>query len=226
MNKTLRSKQRTNVLAAHRGRGHDKGSILLAYSVKMDQDIILPSERQLIHWIHFLETNADVKAFNLVPDPVRGHDGERERDTELDAIVTYCDHRVEWHEVKDKDPGSTSQTRAQCDAATRAGVERILITDAGLKPHTQTSMRWLKAICYAAAIRGREHHPTRRELFSYFRKNRRGSLQDVLVSLSNHDEAVVTGMAVRLAIEGAITIDLARSSLRYDSVLELRETGS
>lgn len=62
--------------------------------------MILPSDRQLIHWLYYLETNHEVTSFDLAPEPILSKDDNETRATELDAIVTKRDGTIEWHEVK------------------------------------------------------------------------------------------------------------------------------
>ncbi|MET3139971.1 hypothetical protein AAKU61_004355 [Undibacterium sp. GrIS 1.2] len=63
-----KSLQRLRVFDAYRGRGHQNSNLWLVYSVKTQRDWILPSDRQLVHWIHYLETNPLVKWFDLAPE--------------------------------------------------------------------------------------------------------------------------------------------------------------
>jgi hypothetical protein len=152
---SLRSKQRSNIFHAYRARGHKNNNLWLVHSVKINRDYILPSDRQLIHWIHYLETDRSVKMFDLMPKAVISIDAEEVRGTELDATVIYLNGDIEWHEVKsaesEKSP-EKSQLQAQASAANSAGVKYRVFTDQDLKPHVVTSVRWLKAIAYASVI--------------------------------------------------------------------------
>jgi hypothetical protein len=215
---SLRDRQRENIMHAYRARGHRNNNLWLVYSYKTNRDWILPSDRQLIHWIHHLEINPKVRSFTLTPDPVYGHDGERERITELDAEVIYIDNTVEWHEVKAGDDIKfTSQISAQQSAAERAGRIYKVVTDTDLSPHVKTSVRWLKAIGYAAAIRGREHMPSRLALVSFLKKEHFGTVGAIYEELSGHDPSVVGGLLVRLAIEGHISLDLVHAGFGHST---------
>jgi hypothetical protein len=65
---TLPSRQRARVLEAYRGRGHRNSNLWLVYSVKQDQDLLLHSDRSLVHWLTFLEGDPDVTGFAPIPD--------------------------------------------------------------------------------------------------------------------------------------------------------------
>ena len=213
---SLRARQRENLMHAYRARGKRNNNLWLIDSPKTNRDWILPSDRQLVHWIHYLETDPRVKFFDLVPQSVSGYDGTRERSTELDAEVTYVDQKVEWHEVKaGDDVPSTSQLCAQRSAAERARRAHRIFTDRDLSPHIRTSVRWLKAIGYAAAIRDREHIPSRLALLSYLMKERAGTVGAIHSELLGHDPAVTAGTLVRLTIEGYVSLDLTRTGFGH-----------
>src|SRR5690606_23397495 len=65
---TLPSRQRARVLEAYRGRGHRNSNLWLVYSVKQDQDLLLHSDRSMVHWLTFLESDPDVTGFAPIPD--------------------------------------------------------------------------------------------------------------------------------------------------------------
>jgi hypothetical protein len=208
---TLQRLQRHTVMYEYRARGHADNNLWLVYSPKTDRDWILPSDRQLVHWIHYLETCPEVKTFNLTPPPVVGNDGTRQRMTQPDAEVIYIDGRVEWHEVKaDKGDLESSQLRAQKSAADEAGRTYRAFSDEDLVPHVRTSVRWLKAIAYAAALRGREYVPQHLAVLAHLRRHHNGTVHRMLADLTGHERPVLMGLFVKLAIDGHIALDLTR----------------
>lgn len=212
-NGSPRSRIKKSILTHYRARGRRVNNLWLVYSPKTDQDWVLPSDRQLIHWIHFLETNPNVKSFNLQPEPIISSDEKETRATELDAIVETIDGKLEWHEVKagksTNDPMYESQKQAQTRAASLHRAIYRRFDDVDLKPVMRVSIRWLKAIAYAAAIRDKEHIPTLSSLILVLQSLKEGSVKDLLVNLSEYDPAVVCGLIVRLALKGQIQIDLS-----------------
>ncbi|HYD80316.1 MAG TPA: hypothetical protein VEC06_10945 [Paucimonas sp.] len=151
-----RSKQRLHIFDSYRGRGHRNNNLFLVYSIKTNRDWILPSDRQFVHWIHFLETNHQVKTFDLAPELVVSTDDKEVRGTELDAEVVLRDGTKEWHEVKSAESEietARSQLLAQAAASSKEGVKYRVYTDRDLRPHVATSIRWLRAIAFAATLR-------------------------------------------------------------------------
>lgn len=62
-----KSQQRLRVMDVYRGRGHRNSNLWLGYSEKLDQDCIVTNDRELVHWIVFLEIDPTVKRFECAP---------------------------------------------------------------------------------------------------------------------------------------------------------------
>jgi hypothetical protein len=186
------------------------------YSVKTDSDWILPSDRQFIHWLYFLEANPEVRDFDLAPDPILSEDKQETRATELDAIVTLQNGQIEWHEVKagknKNDPAHASQKTAQELAASIAHAIYKRFDDTELKPKVKVALRWFKAIGFAAAIRGEEHISCRTALIMLMKKNGRGNVLQILNHLADFDQAIIHGVLVRLALTGVVHLDLEKTT--------------
>jgi hypothetical protein len=212
---TLKSRLRQSVIGAYRSRGRGQNNLWLVTSVKNNNDWILPSDRQFIHWLACLETNPDVLDFDLAPELLLSHDSHEQKATQLDAVVTYRNHKIEWHEVKagrKHDPKNQSQFLAQAAAASKEHAQYRIFNDSDLKPLTKVALRWLKPLAYANALRGQEHSHYRALLVSYFKRHGAGNIGQVLHALPEHDSAIVLGMVSRLAIQGVITLDLNKYS--------------
>lgn len=213
---SLKSSLRKSVIEAFRARGHGRSNLWLIYSPKTDADWILPSDRQFIHWIYFLEANPDVTDFDLAPEPIISHDVEEARATELDAIVSYRNRNKEWHEVKassgKKSPKNRSQFQAQSAAASSEGVKYRVFDDEDLNDKVKSSIRWLKVIAYATAIRGHEHVSCRTALISYLKNQQTGAIHQLITAFPTFDIAILLGVLSRLAIQGVVNLDLTKMS--------------
>ncbi|MFZ6676201.1 hypothetical protein [Undibacterium sp. Xuan67W] len=221
---SLRSKQRTNIMHAYRGRGRGNSNLWLVYIVKTNKDYILPSDRQLVHWLHYLETNPEVKSFDLEPTAVISADSYETRATELDAKVLLVSGRVEWHEVKSDDeeiaPGK-SQLESQAAAASTEGVTYKTFSDKDLSPHVRVSLRWLKALGFASVLRDRAFVQESVALHSILLLREAGTIADLIKDLPHVDPAILKGLLIRLAISGHISLDLQRGGFRSASIWRL-----
>lgn len=210
-----RSTLRRSIPDAYRARGHRVNNLWLVYSAKTDRDWLIPSDRQLVHWIAFLEANPEVLTFDLAPEPDVSHDDKGPRGTELDAIAIFRDRHVEWHEVK---AGTTRQETdhpqflAQATAAHEAAVTYRIFNDDDLRPKARLAVRWLKAIGFAAAIRGQELGACRSALVAYLHSSASGYVKSIVSELDAFDLAVVLGMLVRLSLSGTVLLNLEERS--------------
>jgi hypothetical protein len=209
---SLKSSLRKSVIGAYRSRGKGKNNLWLVSSIKTKQDWILPSDRQLVHWIYYLETNQKVTDFNLAPEPILSYDDNEVRATELDAIVTLNNKHQEWHEVKagkgKSDDSNKSQFLAQAAAASKNQVSYHRFDDNELKSKVKVAMRWLKPISYANVVKDEGNNHCRTELVLNLKNLKAGNVKQVLDLMAMHDSALVIGFIAKLAIEGIIALDL------------------
>lgn len=220
-NLNLKSSLRNSVNKTYRGRGKSINNLWLVYSLKTDRDWLIPSDRQLIHWLYYLETNSNVISFDLAPEPVLSSDDLEVKATELDAIVVLKDGSIEWHEVKAGtspiDPKHLSQMQAQVKAASNARVKYLRFNDVHLKSKVEISLRWKKAIAFAASIRNQEHTLCRVVLVNRIKNQHSGNIKNLLISLDEFEASIILGLLVRLAIENVISLDLTEESFGYQT---------
>lgn len=209
-----RSQQRIRVFDAYRGRGRRNNNLWLVYSVKTQRDWILASDRQLVHWIYYLETNSSVKWFNLVSEEHPSREIDDGDWSERDIDVALIDGSRERHQVRTGgDRKTVFQSVAGTDGPTgETSVARCRVFgDSDLKPHVQLAMRWLKALAYAAVIRDQEHTPLFLALLPILRTLAGGTVGQIVDSMAEFDSATVYGSLVRLAIQGYVDLDLVKS---------------
>jgi hypothetical protein len=195
-----RSQQRLRVFDAYRGRGRRTNDLWLVYSVKTNRDWILSSNRQLVHWLVFLETEPSVKSFDFETT-------ERERSDETTVAVLLANGSKEQHLVIAE--RTESQDGAHSWESEGRPEGRRIYSDIELRPQVQLAMRWFKAIAFAAALRDKEYVQLRLALIPLLRSVKGGVIGQVVEELSGFEESSVFGMLVRLAIEGHVRIDLS-----------------
>jgi hypothetical protein len=208
---------RKTVLSTYRARGKSINNIWLVYSPKTDSDWSLPSDRQLIHWLAFLETNSEVKSFDLDPDPVISHDNEKDKATIFDAVVTLQSGVTEYHEVKagrniEVSEQDRSQLATQLNVARKDNITYKRFNDIELEPQAAFAMRWLYAIGFASAIRGNSHLPTANALMTIVQDKQNGLVSDILCDMEAYDQAIVLGLLVRFSITGLVFLDLSKKT--------------
>lgn len=211
VSKSPRATLRRSVREVYRARSKGNSNLWLIYSVKTNKDWILTSDRQLIHWLYYLESACDVVSFDLASEPVLSIDGREARKTELNAIAVFKDGHIEWHEIKaEARPNSSdrSQLLSQAAAAANEGVKYVVFDDRDFRPIARIALRWLKPLGFAEVLRGQEEIPCRIAIATYVNDKKSGTIKTLVTDLSLFDPQIIIGMLVRLAVAGAVDIDL------------------
>jgi len=194
------SQQRLRVFDAYRGRGRRTNDLWLVYSVKTDRDWILSSNRQLVHWLVFLETEPSVKSFDFSPT-------KRETSDDVTVAVVLTNGSKERHLVIADRAEVLKDVNSGANDRQSEGIR--IYSDIDLRPQVQLAMRWMKAIAFAAALRDKEHMHLRLALLPLLRPMECGVIGQLVEELSGFENSLVLGMLVRLAIEGHVKIDLS-----------------
>lgn len=216
---SLKSRQRARVLDAYRARGRRNNSLWLVHSVKTNRDLLLTSDRQLVHWLFFLESDRDVRHFEIDAgqedgkDPAYVHVHRTDGTKEKHLIVPRLSVEQEYAAF----PELASSSLTSSDVR--------FFTDVELKPVVQVAMRWHKALAYASVLRDHEHLPVRLALVSCLASRQSGTLSDVLEDAIEFNQALVIGMFVKLAIEGYIEIDLSKHGIAFKTQWRLTVGG-
>lgn len=201
---TLPSRQRARVLDAYRGRGHRNSNLWLVYSVKQDKDLLLHSDRSLVHWLTFLEADPSVVGFRTLTEEMSA---ELKVAPAAAMVLERKNHQLEVHIVAATDPGVSS-------IETGVGMATVrVVTIDELQTRSRLALRWLKAIAYAGLFRYQDMTPVMNQLAAALTQRGSGTLDDLASDLFGHDRAAVYGAAVKAAIHGHVELDLTSHGL-------------
>ncbi len=168
---------------------------------------MLPGDRHLVHWVSCLETDPEVKMFELMPK----QDGVTDPFCAVDVVLS--DGSRVRHQISNSALPENSQlaTAQQNDLAVR------IFSDQDLQPFVKMSMRWLKPIGFAATLRNQPHTQQTLMLLEYFKQREYGEVGDILTEycVSEYDRPLILGLTVRLAIKGHIRLDLGTRTFGY-----------
>jgi hypothetical protein len=222
--RTLPSRQRSHVLRAYRSRGRANRNIWLVYSLKTNRDWILASDRHLVHWLLFLETNPDVHSF--VIDPTDGvpeglTDG---RSRAVDALAVLADGKREYHRLLFSTVDDDSQARPSGETLAASAELVRVFAEADLHPRGAEAMRWLKVIGYCAAIRDERQSEATLAAVTIMRGLGRGKVVDATDRMADFDSQIALGVISRMAVLGDITLDLSASGFTMASRWAWRRT--
>ncbi|AXA90818.1 hypothetical protein [Massilia sp. YMA4] len=201
---TLPSRQRARVLDAYRGRGHRNSNLWLVYSVKQDQDLLLHSDRSLVHWLTFLESDPTVTSFVPIPDAVSA---QLKVGPAAAMVVERHYSELEVHIIAD-------HTSALSTVETGGGTATVrTITLEELRSRAQLAVRWLKAIGYAGQYRYKDLTPVWKQLTPVCLQRWTGMVNDLINDFPGLERAAIYASLVRAAIDGQIQLDLSSHSL-------------
>jgi len=214
--RTLPSRQRENVIRAYRSRGKSNQQLWLVYSLKTNRDWILDSDRHLAHWILFLETNPDVRTFNLDPDDALIVNSGTEKGPDVDAVVELTSGESEYHRLLLGASGEEDYAHADVlDSSGSTTVRRFV--EADLSTRGQEAMRWLKVLAYCAGIRDEQQSAATQAAMTVMRGLDHGTIRDVTESMRDFDLQVALGVISRMAVLGDIALDLSSSGFTLSS---------
>ncbi|WP_429554592.1 hypothetical protein [Paraburkholderia sp. MM5477-R1] len=202
------------MLLAYRSRGRANRNLWLVYSLKMNRDWILGSDRHLVHWILFLETNPDVRSFALEPDDNPPAGGSEELD--FDAAADLTAGGREYHKLL---LGATAEDRSglplEVNESDKKNVR--IFTEGDLSARAEEAMRWLKVLSYSAAIRDEAQTGASETAITIMRGLGSGTIRDVVQAMRDFDSQIAIGIISRMAVLGHVALDLSTAGFTFSS---------
>ncbi|MDR0212276.1 MAG: hypothetical protein LBJ33_24330 [Pseudomonas putida] len=192
------------------------GNMWRVYSYKCDKSFVLHSDRELAHWILFLEFDPDVESFDLNPPSRRLDVGIGQKETTLDAEVVRRNGLIEWHEIKmgyfDKEVYSTPQIDLQRNIAQKNHVKYVIFNDSDFMPLKSRIMPLLKVeACLAFGRRISTSAMVEHEVGLFFGKGNTGTLGRYLDKFSDQELERMLYIFSRKFSEGVIDVEFTKS---------------
>ncbi|QRY77756.1 hypothetical protein JVX91_19405 [Pseudomonas sp. PDNC002] len=202
--------------SAFTNRAKTFGNMWRVYSAKCDKSFVLPSDRELAHWILHLEYNPNVLSFDLNPTARSLGDQLHSKQTIFDAEVVLKHGPLEFHEVKmgnfDKQALSNEQIDLQRAIAERCNARYLIFNDSDLFPNKIRIMPLLRvAACLSA---GRDCYVPSTFLMdaqSYLYSRKAGRLNDFLLEFGNYDIDLILYVFCKEYLEGVVDVEFERS---------------
>lgn len=132
-------------------RGHGVGSISYVYSPKNDRDFVLPTDIELLHFLH-LEASSEVQSYDLDPERVVAHvAGRGYVASKPDAVVQLFSGgqrlvKVKYQVDLDNDIRAAAQVAVQKQAAEKIGAEWSAYTDTMAQAEDRLLHDWLQIV--------------------------------------------------------------------------------
>lgn len=193
-------------------------NLWLVYSPKSDRDWLLHSDLSLVYWLTCLETQPDVREYELRPDINVPGVAAKLTPASPEAIVRLQNGHTEWHYIRRHHYGQEQVATLQEEIRKFASCSTLdlkIFSEDQLRRSSALAVNWLSAISHAACIRGEIHHHVETALVSCIHHHGRGTVKDFLDGLPDYDPAIVLGVIIRLAISGVMELDLRGGTFSY-----------
>lgn len=183
---SLKAEFRTRLLKEVRARGHSCGNIWYVFSIKMNADMVLPSDQALIYWVVFLETDTEVISFNQ-GQASDNYDFFVERKSGLQSRVSIG---VSTHRPDDRE-------------------NIIIIPRQQVELHASLAISLMKVLSFGAAIREGKYTAAANAVRAVEVSLEKGDVQALFDNTPLLSNSVVCGVLARHWIEGLIEMDFS-----------------
>lgn len=217
---------RRNQLAASRKTSSHNRSLWMVYSPKLNADLVILGDLEIIHWATELETNPSVQAYRFDEDVnISLTVGEGEDDSNFTKIRgIWVDRRsgaVEFHQIDanekhDSDRKSIPIRYRLTDQVTRHA-ELVSITSAHLTLVAYQLGFWLKVIAFASQLRGYKLDHETELVGTQVQLLRKGTIRSLLEDLDIADQAIALGVICRLIISGSVIVEARKDGFGYNT---------
>jgi len=183
---SLKQEFRQRLLGEVRARGHSISNLWCVHSVKLNQDLVLPSDLALIYWLVYLEINFEVVTFGL-PEGSDNFDFTVKKQSGASFEVAFSDRDEAVHNEENH------TTYVPCKQILAQG---------------PLAIKAMKALAFAAAIRGFDYAAASNVVRTIEVSLEAGDIQAVLKHAPLIAPPIICGVLVRHFIAGLIDIDL------------------
>jgi hypothetical protein len=203
---SLKSKMRGNLAAAHGQRTNTTNNLWLCYSVKLNQDLSLASNNELIYWLADLESNKNIKSFKFGYNLKIQTNDSKERFKPIEAIQVILDDGVEEiHHITSK-IGQVAAISAMIRH--EDGSERLMtyraITEDYLVLRAKYAARLLRLLPFVAQMRYQKCPFEEEVILNILKILKSGDIQKVIVHALAHEEMIVVGIVAKFIFQGVI----------------------
>lgn len=193
--------------------GSHNGSLWLCYSPKIDKDLTIISDREMVYWVSELESNPKVRSFEFDAEvEVCLAPGSEAFECIKCTWVDCADGTVELH-VIDSRENVDKELKAVDIRCRRSGqperdAQVVRIPHVRLVLVSKFMGFWLQVIAFAAQVRGYDLEVEIEILDSQITLDKEGTIRDLLSSVSIQDQALAIGAISRMILKGAIQVEV------------------
>jgi len=220
---SMKGHRRKQLMTGRKTSGHNRG-MFMAYSPKMDADLIILGDLEFIHWATELETNPSVVAYRFDEDvDVSVDEDDADNFIKLRGIwVESRDGAVALHQINpneklDADRKSIRILYRLNDHVVRQA-QLVSITYAYLSLVAYQLDFWLKVIAMASQVRSYVLENEIELVGTHVQLMKEGTIRSLLEGVDIPDQALALGAICRLIITGSIQVEVGKDGFGYNTV--------
>lgn len=220
---SLKGHRREQLTSGRKTSGKNR-SLWMTYSPKMNADLCILGDLEIIHWATELETDPSVVTYRFDEEvDVSLHTHDVDDFTKLRGIwVVRKDGLVELHQIDaseklDPDLKNIPIRYRRTDQVVHQA-QLVSITYAHLALLAYQLGFWLKVIAMASQVRGYVLDHEIELAGTQVLLTKEGTIRSLLADLPIKDSAIALGVVCRLVISGSILVEVGKHGFGYNTV--------
>jgi hypothetical protein len=203
-------------LVKERKKSAGQANIWLFYSYKLDADLPIIGDLEMLHWISELEILPQVKLFTIDKNVEISFQESGDSFEEITVTqVEYVDGSIEFHQIDPKQYDSLEKVivpiRYKMDGRVKS-TRLVIIPATQLKLFSRSSLSfWLKVIAFVSQVRDYDLRYEMGQVGISISTCRGGTIRTLLESLPIADPALAIASICRSVLQGHIVVDGQKS---------------
>ncbi|MEX5502260.1 hypothetical protein Q1J61_00575 [Pseudomonas putida] len=204
---SLKSQMRGKLASVHGKRTNTRNNLWICFSPKLDKDISLASNNELIYWISTLEVEPSIRSFEFgVMVNIRVGDAQEFRSIELIKVVQR-DGKEEFHHISSS---SKNDSVSEIDFMTSNGeigsISYRAVSEDYIALNSKRAATLLSVLPFVAQMRGKAWRFEEENILNIMKMLRSGTIGNLIEQCNEYDAMIVVGLLVKFALQGKVEL--------------------
>jgi hypothetical protein len=218
---SLKSHRRKQIMFSRKG--NRQGSLWLVYSPKLNEDLTITSDREMLYWISELEINRNVRRFRFDSEvEVCLSESDPDKFERVSFTLVECvDGTTELHLIDARENLETDlkslpvRFRRDDHVAHQAKIVRVPL--ARLKLFSPQLSFWLRILAFASQVRNYKLDVETDLVGLKVSSDGEGTIRMLLSTIQIQDPALALGAICRMILSGAILVEAGVDSFGHNT---------
>ncbi|QOH69633.1 hypothetical protein IGB31_18850 [Pseudomonas putida] len=204
---SLKSQMRGKLASVHGKRTNTRNNLWICFSPKLDKDISLASNNELIYWISTLEPEPSIRSFEFgVMVNIRVGDAQDFRSIELIKVVQR-DGKEEFHHISSS---SKSDAVSEIEFMTSNGeigsISYRAVSEDYIALNAKRAATLLSVLPFVAQMRGKAWRFEEENILNIMKMLRSGTIGNSIEQCNEYDAMIVVGLLAKFALQGKVEL--------------------